>query len=80
MFSFPPSCAIVSSLNCIYFIKFDILQDQPGDSFYVRAIFDRIPDSNQPYLLSFKKDDILYVENTMYSGVPGMLVSVAKLL
>ena len=43
----------------------------PGDSYYVRAMFDRVPDSNQPYLLQFNKDDILFVENTMYNGVPG---------
>jgi hypothetical protein len=31
----------------------------------------RIPDSGEPFLLHFKKDDILYVDNTMYNGVPG---------
>lgn len=51
--------------------KYNVVKDHPGDSYYVRAMFDRVPDSNQPFLLQFKKDDILFVENTMYNGVPG---------
>lgn len=51
--------------------RYNAIKDQPGDSYFVKAMFDRIPDSNDPLLLRFKKDDILYVDNTMYNGVPG---------
>ena len=51
--------------------KYEAIKDQPGDSYYVRAMFDRVSDSGDPLLLRFKKDDILYVDNTMYNGVPG---------
>ena len=53
--------------------RYNSVKDQPGDAYYVRAMFDRVPEpsSHQPYLLPFKKDDILFVENTMYNGVPG---------
>lgn len=51
--------------------RYNGIKDQPGDSYYVKAMFDRVPDSSDPLLLRFKKDDILYVDNTMYNGVPG---------
>jgi len=51
--------------------KYNAIKDQPGDSYYVKAMFDRLPDSTDPLLLRFAKDDILYVDNTMYNGVPG---------
>ena len=51
--------------------RYTAIKDHPGDSYFVKAMFDRIPDSNDPLLLRFKKDDILYVDNTMYNGVPG---------
>ena len=51
--------------------RYTAVKDHPGDSYFVKAMFDRIPDSNDPLLLRFKKDDILYVDNTMYNGVPG---------
>ncbi|KAH7984729.1 hypothetical protein HPB52_023687 [Rhipicephalus sanguineus] len=44
------------------------IQEQPGDSFYVKALFDRASIDGS---LAFHKDDILYVDNTMYKGVPG---------
>ena len=35
-------------------------------------MFDRLPDPNSdPRQLSFRKDDILYIDNTMYQGTPG---------
>uniref|UniRef100_A0A3B1J3H7 Discs large MAGUK scaffold protein 5 n=1 Tax=Astyanax mexicanus TaxID=7994 RepID=A0A3B1J3H7_ASTMX len=37
-----------------------------GDGFYVRALYDRVGESEQE--LSFKKDDILYVDDTLPSG------------
>jgi len=51
--------------------RYNAIKDHPGDSYFVKAMFDRIPDSNDPLLLRFKKDDILYIDNTMYNGVPG---------
>ena len=51
--------------------RYNAIKDHPGDSYFVKAMFDRIPDSNDPLLLRFKRDDILYVDNTMYNGVPG---------
>lgn len=52
--------------------KYELIKDQPGDSYYVRAMFDRLPDPQAgPHQLSFRKDDILFVDNTMYNGVPG---------
>jgi membrane-associated protease RseP (regulator of RpoE activity) len=51
--------------------RYNVIKDHPGDSYFVKAMFDRIPDSNDPLLLRFKKNDILYVDNTMYNGVPG---------
>ena len=48
------------------------IAEQPGDSFYVRALFDKMPmDGPEELELCFKKDDILYVDNTMFNGVPG---------
>lgn len=49
--------------------KFNSLRDQPGDSFYVRALFDRTQHLKDE--LSFKKGDILYVTDTMYNGHMG---------
>eukprot|EP00094_Tigriopus_californicus_P004988 TCALIF_04803-PB protein Name:"Similar to DLG5 Disks large homolog 5 (Homo sapiens)" AED:0.05 eAED:0.05 QI:159/0.84/0.87/0.96/0.93/0.93/33/0/2582 len=52
--------------------KYNLVKDQPGDSYYVRAMFDRIVDINtDPSQLAFRKDDILFIDNTMYNGVPG---------
>uniref|UniRef100_A0A224YRI2 Discs large log 5a n=1 Tax=Rhipicephalus zambeziensis TaxID=60191 RepID=A0A224YRI2_9ACAR len=48
--------------------RFAEIQEQPGDSFYVKALFDRASIDGS---LAFHKDDILYVDNTMYKGVPG---------
>jgi len=52
--------------------KYDEIKDKPGDSYYVRAMFDRLPDpQGGPHQLAFRKDDILFIDNTMYNGVPG---------
>ncbi|XP_036427808.1 LOW QUALITY PROTEIN: disks large homolog 5-like [Colossoma macropomum] len=42
------------------------IRNTPGDGFYVRALYDRVGESEQE--LSFKKDDILYVDDTLPSG------------
>ncbi|XP_078201626.1 disks large homolog 5 isoform X5 [Callithrix jacchus] len=41
----------------------------PGDSFYIRALYDRLADMEHE--LSFKKDDILYVDDTLPQGTFG---------
>ncbi|XP_065226709.1 disks large homolog 5 isoform X2 [Planococcus citri] len=50
--------------------RYNEIKDKPGDSFYIRALFDRTGDVGD-YQLQFRKDDILYVDNTMFNGVPG---------
>ena len=52
------------------FSEYKKIKDLPGDSIYVRALFDR--DAENEDELSFKKDDILYVDNTLYNGILGV--------
>ena len=48
------------------------IAEQPGDSFYVRAQFDKMAfDSHEQMELCFRRDDILHIDNTMFNGVPG---------
>ncbi len=54
---------------------YNTIPDQ-ADSFYVRSAFTRLPDpagdsGSSPPQLAFRRDEILYVDNTMYAGVPG---------
>lgn len=53
-----------------FFLEFNQIKDKPGDSFYVRVGFDRQAESNESEL-SFNKDDVLYVDITMFGGVSG---------
>ncbi|XP_026870974.2 LOW QUALITY PROTEIN: disks large homolog 5a [Electrophorus electricus] len=46
--------------------EFIHLKDTEGDGFYIRALYDRVAESEQD--LPFKKDDILYVDNTLPKG------------
>lgn len=53
---------------------YNMIKDQPGDSFFIQATFNRLincSDPQQQQQLAFAKDDVLYVDNTMYNGVPG---------
>ena len=43
-----------------------IKQDQSGDSFFIRSLFDR--QAGNEGEISFKKDDILYIDNTLPNG------------
>uniref|UniRef100_A0A8C5AY45 Discs large MAGUK scaffold protein 5 n=1 Tax=Gadus morhua TaxID=8049 RepID=A0A8C5AY45_GADMO len=43
-----------------------LIKEFPGDGFFIRALYDRVADGEQE--LSFKKDDILYVEDTLPNG------------
>ncbi|NWI12709.1 DLG5 protein, partial [Crypturellus soui] len=46
--------------------EFNKIKELPGDGFYVRALYDRLAEVEQD--LSFKKDDILYVDDTLPQG------------
>uniref|UniRef100_A0A8C5QQZ9 Discs large MAGUK scaffold protein 5 n=1 Tax=Leptobrachium leishanense TaxID=445787 RepID=A0A8C5QQZ9_9ANUR len=48
---------------------FNKIKDQPADGFYVRALYERQAELSQE--LSFKKDDILYVDDTLPQGAFG---------
>lgn len=50
--------------------KFNQIKDKPGDSFYIKVGFDRNIESNDSEL-AFTKDEVLYVDNTMFQGVAG---------
>ncbi|KAM8852829.1 disks large homolog 5a isoform 2-T2 [Synchiropus picturatus] len=45
---------------------FCVIKDVPGDGFYVRALYDRVGEAEGD--LSFKKDDILYVDESLPKG------------
>ncbi|XP_044252659.1 disks large homolog 5 [Tribolium madens] len=52
--------------------RYNEIKDKPGDSLYVRCGFDRSGNEHtEPPQLAFAKDDVLYVDNTMFNGVPG---------
>ncbi|XP_025995643.1 disks large homolog 5 isoform X2 [Solenopsis invicta] len=51
--------------------RYNEVKDKPGDSFYVKALFDRTSEVGDSLQLRFSKDDILYVDNTMFNGTPG---------
>ncbi|XP_077202063.1 disks large homolog 5 isoform X3 [Paroedura picta] len=46
--------------------EFNRIKELPGDGFYIRALYDRLAEVEQD--LSFKKDDILYVDDTLPQG------------
>ncbi|MGH0134380.1 UNVERIFIED_CONTAM: hypothetical protein FKN15_059082 [Acipenser sinensis] len=46
--------------------EFMRIKDTPGDGFFIRALYDRVAEVEQD--LSFKKDDILYVDDTLPKG------------
>lgn len=53
--------------------RYQEIAEQPGDSFYVRAQFDKLAfDSHEQMELCFRRDDILHIDNTMFNGVPGL--------
>ncbi|XP_036293996.1 disks large homolog 5 isoform X2 [Pipistrellus kuhlii] len=49
--------------------EFSKVKGLPGDSFYIRALYDRLAEVEHE--LSFKKDDILYVDDTLPQGTFG---------
>ena len=52
------------------YTEYNVVQDQPGDAIYVRALCDH--DAESEGELQFKKDDILFVDNTLYKGMCGV--------
>uniref|UniRef100_A0A8C3L4S1 Discs large MAGUK scaffold protein 5 n=1 Tax=Chrysolophus pictus TaxID=9089 RepID=A0A8C3L4S1_CHRPC len=46
--------------------EFNRIKELPGDGFFIRALYDRVAEMEQD--LSFKKDDILYVDDTLPQG------------
>uniref|UniRef100_A0A8C6PWE3 Discs, large homolog 5a (Drosophila) n=1 Tax=Nothobranchius furzeri TaxID=105023 RepID=A0A8C6PWE3_NOTFU len=46
--------------------EFSTIKDVPGDGFYIRALYDRVGEAEGD--LSFKKDDILYVDESLPEG------------
>ncbi|XP_069741561.1 disks large homolog 5a isoform X5 [Narcine bancroftii] len=46
--------------------EFKKIIDEAGDGFYIRALYDRVAEVEHD--LSFKKDDILYVDDTLPQG------------
>ncbi|XP_041830353.1 disks large homolog 5-like isoform X2 [Melanotaenia boesemani] len=42
------------------------IKESPGDGFFIRTLYERVAEVEQE--LSFKKDDILYVEDTLPNG------------
>ncbi|KAK0049149.1 disks large 5-like isoform X1 [Biomphalaria pfeifferi] len=56
---------------CVFynFAKYNKIKNIPCDSFYIRANFDRPSETEEN--LSFHKDDILYVENSLYKNQLG---------
>lgn len=52
------------------FSELNQIQDNAGDSFYIRAGFDRTGELGEGEL-RFVKDEVLYVDNTIFRGVFG---------
>ncbi|XP_037836590.1 disks large homolog 5 isoform X2 [Kryptolebias marmoratus] len=60
----PAETVTFKVLNCADSLT-DI-KESPGDGFFIRALYERVAEVEQE--LSFKKDDILYVEDTLPNG------------
>ena len=56
-------------LSCFVCAEYNAIREQPGDAIYVRALCDY--DAEHEGELSFKKDDILFIDNTLYNGMQG---------
>ncbi|XP_061911425.1 disks large homolog 5-like isoform X1 [Entelurus aequoreus] len=60
----PTETATFKVLNCAD--ELAAVKEVPGDGFFIRTLYERVADAQQE--LSFKKDDILYVEDTLPNG------------
>lgn len=54
----------------IFVVEFNKIKDEAGDSLYIRVGFDRTGDLGEGEL-RFVKDDVLYVDTTIFRGVFG---------
>lgn len=61
---------MIGCLIDFFFEEFNQIKSKPGDSFYIRVGFERNAENTEAEL-SFNKDDVLYVDNTMFRGVSG---------
>lgn len=61
----------VSVSKSCFFVALKQIKDKPGDSFYVRVGFDRLGELNEDEL-RFAKDEVLYVDNTVFNGTFGL--------
>ncbi len=59
-----------SDVMMLVFSEYNKVMGEPGDSIYVRVMFDR--ESQTEGELSVKKEDILYIDNTLHNGVLGV--------
>ncbi|KAJ8318863.1 hypothetical protein KUTeg_003954 [Tegillarca granosa] len=59
----------IISVNDIDNIGYTQISKRPGDAFYIRAHFDRQSENEGD--LGFRRNDILFVEDTMYEGKAG---------
>ncbi|CAL1527985.1 unnamed protein product [Lymnaea stagnalis] len=62
-------CATMQLCVFYNFAKYNKIQGIPCDSFYIRANFDRLSENDEE--LGFRKDDILYVDNSLYKNQLG---------
>ncbi|GFR82371.1 disks large homolog 5-like [Elysia marginata] len=58
---------------CVFYniSKFNKIRKMPCDSFYLRANFDRLLENDEGLELAFRRDDIIYVEESLYQGQLG---------
>lgn len=65
----------VDGLLIVSFIFTEFNQIDPDqesiDSLYIKVAFDRTGELGESEL-KFNKDDVLYVDNTMFTGTPGL--------
>ncbi|KAH3871821.1 hypothetical protein DPMN_035036, partial [Dreissena polymorpha] len=56
--------------NSVYLMYSKVRDMKRGDSLYVRAMIDHVADKDGE--LSFRRDDLLHIEDTMYGGQQGV--------
>ncbi|XP_041362513.1 disks large homolog 5-like [Gigantopelta aegis] len=62
-------CSVMQILAQFNLAKYNKIQTQPGDSFYIKCNFDRTAENEGE--LTFRRDDVLLVENTLHQGSMG---------
>ncbi|RUS73670.1 hypothetical protein EGW08_018576, partial [Elysia chlorotica] len=64
-------CASIELCVFYNFAKFNKIRKMPCDSFYIRANFERPLENGDGLDLAFRRDDVLYVEDSLYRGQLG---------